>query len=135
MNTLKASKEIRRVAPASQGASDGGLFSSQKLDNWRKWSKIMDYTLIPWGSDPSRFDDEDTEGPTPQAITAAYEVAQQLREAAVPVPDWVVHTGDGGIAFRWGTPGKLITTVEFDRDGNASDYTLENSKMVSRSHG
>jgi len=82
------------------------------------WTRIIDEKLLDWGRHPEQFEDEIL-APTIDAISAAAKTVIDLFRDNAGVPDWVVPTGDGGIAFRWGEAGKLLISLEFDAKGTS----------------
>jgi hypothetical protein len=96
----------------------------------RGWGRIIDDILIEWAVRPNF--DEEMVAPTRCAIDRAIELARALREANCPLPDWIVPTGDGGIAFRRGFPEHSQETLEVDRDGKIERIQIRDSRIVSR---
>ncbi len=105
------------------------------LDYWRTenlqagWTRVIDEKLIEWGLHPDQFGDE-IDAPTNLAITAAAQTAINLFQSGASVPDWVVPTGDGGIAFRWGEAGKSLLSLEFDVAGRTRLFGSVGGKVV-----
>ena len=99
--------------------------------NSRKWDEIIFSSLVEWGRDPRRFDDE-LIAPTPVALNVACQTAIKWRDSNVPPPACVVPSGDGGVYFRWGIVGETLFTAEFTADGNASVTVTKNCEVVSQ---
>jgi hypothetical protein len=125
---------LRRFTSAGFGAEprDALLSSSLHSERLQGWEKIILWKLIEWGRDPGRFDDIDP--PTPRSVRAAIREAQAMRDDDEPMllPDWVVPTGDGGIAFRWGNAADVMRSLEFTADGKTVFETIKQFATISR---
>jgi len=108
-----------RSLRARRRATDDLLSCSLEQKDLRDgWDSIINWKLIEWGLRPDRFDDDEIIPPTPAALDEAfYEARLRRDEASMPLPDWVVPSGDGGIAFRWGNPGDVLRSLEFTDSG------------------
>jgi hypothetical protein len=130
LSSASLSQSKRPVRP---GAIDDSLLSSsRKFENRKAWASIIDFKLIEWGYNPGRFDAEEIDPPTAEAIHAAMEFATALRDSgACPAADWVVPTGDGGIAFQWGDAKDSLFTAEFTASGGFHFSQIEGFRTVS----
>ena len=111
--------------------------AKRREEHRRRWQEIIDSKLIEWGRDPKELADDDLVPPTPAAVDSAVQEAQVWRDAResddefVPLPQWVVPNGDGGIVFEW-REGSIARVVEILDDGSVDCAIFEDKKVVSR---
>jgi len=126
---------LRRYASELFGSESGDALLSTSLQGERRqgWDDIIQWKLLEWVVFPERFDGDDIEPPTEESLRAATREAMEMRddEEPMPLPDWVVPTGDGGIAFRWGNPAEVLWTLEFTADGQTIFETIEQCHTTS----
>jgi hypothetical protein len=126
--SLSTSSRVRRRA-----RDDSFLSCSREQALRAGWDKVINWTLIEWGTRPGQFDDDDVMPPTPAALNAAVQEASEMRDdGEMPVPDWVVPTGDGGIAFRWGNPLDVLRSLEFAGSGEVWFEEIEDCGTPTR---
>jgi hypothetical protein len=134
MKTICTSTSIGGlVSPTSTTGSNTSI-SDKMADEARArgWNRIIDYKLLEWGNNPSVFDPDEIVPPTPEAIKAAYNMAQTIRDAGIDLPDWVEPSGNGGIAFRWGSPGQELRSLEISDAGRAELIITEHCLVRER---
>lgn len=109
----------------------------QREERRRRWQEIIDKKLVEWGRDPGQVADDDLVPPSPAAVDSAVQKAQVWRDAResddefVPLPQWVVPNGDGGIVFEW-REGSIARVVEILDNGSVDCAIFEDNKLVSR---
>lgn len=97
-----------------------------------RWQRVIDYTLIEWGSDASRFDDEGVEPPSRQIVQLAINLATSFRDKGVPAPDCVVPDPNGGIVFERRENGLSEVYHVWD-DGTVEYQRFQGTRLVERS--
>jgi len=111
------------------------LSASQEDQRKQRWRCLIDHRLIEWGAHPERCEDDDVTAPTREAIQSAIRLAETLHdddERPVREPNWLVATGDGGIALRWGHQGQLLFSYECWPSGRVEFVVSENARVISR---
>lgn len=121
--------------PGTGVMADALLSSSHEHQRRQQWIRLIDHRLVDWGAHPERLGDDDIVAPTPEAVQSAIWIAQTLLEddeQRVREPDWLVATGDGGIAFRWGQQGQKLYSYECRPTGRVQFIMSENARVISR---
>jgi hypothetical protein len=103
------------------------------MSRWRlnEWDEVVIPTLLSWQNNPSQFDDE-IDPPTSYSLRKALRYASRMKESHEHPPDWVVPSGDGGIYFRRGTPGRALESLQFTSDGKVVYMRTVDCDIVDR---
>lgn len=126
------SKKI--LSPIPTGVAASPILTTAGEDrskNRAAWQAVLDYTLVEWGCNPSRFAEDGLTPPTAYAIGVACQVAQHLRDHDKDAPLRVVPNGDGGIVFER-RQGEIFETLEIQDDGSAEYTVFINSRLSTR---
>lgn len=95
------------------------------------WQRLVDFTLVEWGRDPTPLDDDGVKAPTGRVIRWAIEIARNLAEREAPAPTRVVPNGDGGIVFELTHRGSC-ESIEIESDGTAFHSVFFGSRLIHR---
>lgn len=107
------------------------LAGDDRSQNRADWQAVLDYTLVEWGRNPSRFAEDGLTPPSAKAIDEAYRVALYFRDHDKAPPLRVVPNGDGGIVFER-RQGEIFETIEIQEDGSAEWAIFHNGRLRSR---
>lgn len=100
--------------------------------NAEQWERIINRTLIEWGSNPASIEDEGLDAPSPRVLQLACEVARTLQQNYQPPPDAVVADGSGGIVFRRFAEPKLTEEIRIWDDGAVEYLLWRGPKIIER---
>lgn len=143
MRTIDPSTEVctqfERHAVRTGAANEEllAVTAKRREEHRRRWQGIIDEKLVEWGRDPEELADDDLVPPSHAAVDSAVQEAQVWRDAResddefVPLPQWVVPNGDGGIVFEW-REGSIARVIEILDDGSVDCAIFEDNKLVSR---
>ena len=143
MSTMDAFAEVcthfERHEVRTGAANDEllAVASREREKRRRRWQEIIDKKLVEWGRDPEELADDDLVPPSHAAVDSAVQEAKVWRDAResddefVPLPQWVVPNGDGGIVFEW-REGSIARVIEILDDGSVDCAIFEDNKLVSR---
>src|SRR4051812_28719022 len=119
-----------RIDPLSRIPQRDPSFATEKA-RLQNWDDLIKSKLVSWQQSPGQFDSDEIDSPTPPALDAAIAISKRLRMDRKP-PEWVVPTGDGGVAMRWEVARDELVTLEFDEAGHAWRIQVEHGHITSR---
>lgn len=105
MPTTDLEMSLTRALPAAvqtnADASSHAFFESEREPGYQRlWDRLIDRTLIEWGSHPEKLSDDDVDPPSAEIIRLAIDWATRCKEVGFPPPDRVVPDANGGIVFQ-----------------------------------
>ncbi len=130
--TISESADRDFSAPSSETEVDALATSAKARQEYLKeWDSYIDEKLIEWGLHPERFDEDDLEPPSPEAIGKACTVARSMRDDGCRSPTGVIPDGDGGIAFEI-RKDPAYERIEIDEAGEVFYVLFLDCKFQSR---
>jgi hypothetical protein len=97
----------------------------------RAWDEFIDRTLIEWGWDSSRLEDEGIEPPKRETISRAIHLAQNYRDQGLSAPDSIVPDPNGGVVFERRT-GDISEVLHFWDDGSVEYFRFQGHRLLER---
>lgn len=117
------------VAPETAGDADSPS-SSERSTETERWSTVFS-RLQEWEKSPGYEDEDGYVFPFKVAISVASEILNAIRSASLPVPTWVVMTGDGGLTIDIEN-GRQKIEIEIDETGKQEVRLCSDNRLVER---
>lgn len=115
--------------PATGGADDATLGSSDEAASQEGWQKIID-ELLRWSGDTSLVTYDEVESPLPERLLSAIDFAVDARDTGQSPPTAFSPSVDGGVAFEWRS-GREVQVVEICGVGIVEITELGGDEVVS----
>ena len=130
MHTWRASYDHTPRGYSEQRTDAVGTGTSQlsatdeavRLQNYDRWQKLIDKTLIEMGRNPEAFSDAD-EGvlaPSCDAIRGATKWAFVARDMMLAAPGQILPDGDGGLTIQHALSDGATESFEVSADGRCA---------------
>jgi len=132
LTTTSTTSDEKTILVLDTGATEShGLLAriGHEQEDPALWQNTIDFQLVEWGRDPSRFDDEDVTPPTKRAVAAACRLAADMQNDGAPGPGRVVPDGDGGIVFERRS-GRLLEVLTVDGEGSVEYSSYRDARLV-----
>lgn len=95
-----------------------------------KWQRI-DSQMKAWLSHPEEEDEDGYVSPSLVSIKLASRLLDACKANSLPVPNWVVTNGDGGIVVNFESRDRKMA-IEFDESGTQELRIFFNHRLVER---
>lgn len=99
-------------------------------EEFLKWDRI-DSQLQEWLSHPEEEDEDGYVSPSLVSIKLASRLLDACKANSLPVPNWVVTNGDGGIVVNFESRDRKMA-IEFDESGTQELRIFFNHRLVER---
>lgn len=119
---------IQPILPSKQAANDSEAGAGGNLQG--RWQQVL-AQLADWKVNPEQMADEGVLPPPSALVASAEDVAKVLCSSDVEPPDTLLTNGDGGVVFRWRTPGQTWS-IELDVDGSIESSLMAGSNLLWR---
>jgi len=116
-----------RVDIASRQFLDDTVVNSTDVE----WQRVIDDTLIEWGSKPEEYADDGVDPPNAEVVSLAIEYANRFRLSGLAAPDSVVMDANGGIVFERRTKSGS-EVFHFWDDGSVEYQLFDHCKLIER---
>lgn len=130
MRSFFVGPTTKSIFPATRiEESDHGGLSALLFDDESPRDKLLS-ALATFGEEHGRTDEDGLVWPSDSSITIAYRLIDTFSDdPAVPLPEYTVPNGDGGILFEWNR-GPSAIHIEIDEHGSMELVTYQDGMTV-----
>jgi hypothetical protein len=122
---------VYRDAPEPPEREDRREPRREDTEHQVAWQRVIDYTLVEWGRDPSVLEDDGLPAPSRETIHLACRVAKYYRDFGAPAPQRVCPDTSGGIVFELGR-GQILETLRITPNGTVELVVFDDGRLRSR---